>query len=97
MTISLAFLAPEQKRNFFCLPESPISKPRNGPLPLEIQVPGTEFLDAERPELAISNDAPASRSVETAGANVTLIGRSLLYFQGGATRCWLFKCNGEFK
>ena len=54
-------------------------------------------LQQQAPELAISNDAPASRSVETAGANVTLIGRSLLHFQGGATRCWLFICNGEFK
>jgi hypothetical protein len=54
-------------------------------------------LQQQAPELAISNDAPASRSVETAGANVTLIGRLLLHFQGGATRCWLFICNGEFK
>ncbi len=46
MTISLAFLASEQKRHF-CLPESPISKPPNRPLLLEIQLPGTEFLDAE--------------------------------------------------
>jgi hypothetical protein len=34
-------------KRHFCLLESPISKPPNGPLPLEIQLPGTEFLDAE--------------------------------------------------
>jgi hypothetical protein len=34
-------------KGHFCLLESPISKPPNGPLPLEIELPGTEFLDAE--------------------------------------------------
>jgi hypothetical protein len=34
-------------KRHFCLPGSPISKPPNGPLPLEIQLPGTEFLEAE--------------------------------------------------
>jgi hypothetical protein len=35
------------RNGIFCLPKSPISKPPNGPLPLEIQLPGTECLDAE--------------------------------------------------
>ena len=35
------------RNGIFCLPKSSISKPPNGPLPLEIQLPGTEFLDAE--------------------------------------------------
>ena len=35
------------RNGIFCLPKSPISKPPNGSLRLEIQLPGTEFLDAE--------------------------------------------------